>query len=170
MIEGDATYDYYDGTNNLGGTGSSSGGGGGSEGLGQSNNSGMNQYNNSGHVSPVRGQSPTRMGRESSSPFIPRSSTNRLMTSASPMRRSNQSQTLENNPQISTEQLSEIIKEAVSNALETAQNQWIKELKNGTFTHPDYAGSENFQHRFTQLASKVDILQDQVSFFVSLFV
>ena len=194
LIENNTSFDYYqqnsfrginsnndfDGAinnnnNNLGGTGSNStsnshgGGGNSGEDLGNINGMMTNQLQ-SAPESPIRGQSPTRMGRDNS-PFIPRSSTNRLMTSSSPFRRSNQQESINYN-NISIEQLSEIIKETVATALETAQLQWIKELKNGTFTHPDFAGSENFQHRFVQLSSKVDILQDQVQniiYFLELF-
>lgn len=111
--------------------------------------------------SPIhRSSSPTRL-RETSSPthapFIPRSSTHRYLPN-SPFKKSVESS------RVNTDQLGEIIKEAISSAVEAAQAQWIKELKSGTFTHPDYAGAENFHHRFTQLSSKVDVLQDQVRF------
>jgi hypothetical protein len=115
--------------------------------------------------SPIRrSASPTRF-RENSSPtnvpFIPRSSTHRHLPSTSPYRRSNEMNS--SSSIVNTDQLGEIIKDAISSAVEAAQTQWIKELKSGTFTHPDYAGSDNFHHRFLQLSSKVDILQDQVS-------
>jgi hypothetical protein len=139
--------------NRLGGTGSST----------ESHNGGGYGMNTLQSVpeSPIRrSASPTRL-RESASPtsapFIPRSSTHRYLPSTSPHRRSNESSL------INTDQLGDIIKDAISSAVEAAQVQWIKELKSGTFSHPDYAGSENFHHRFVQLSSKVDILQDQVS-------
>lgn len=112
--------------------------------------------------SPIRrSSSPTRFRETASSsptnvPFIPRSSTHRYLPN-SPFRKA-----VNHSENVTSDQLGEIIKEAITSAVEAAQIQWMKELKNGTFTHPDFSGSENFHHRFAQLSSKVDILQDQV--------
>lgn len=146
---GSSSFSGTGSTNRLGGTGSS---------VESQNGFGMNTFQ-SVPESPIhRSSSPTRI-RETSSPthapFIPRSSTHRYLPN-SPFKKAVETSSL------NTDQLGEIIKEAIANAVDAAQAQWIKELKSGTFTHPDYAGSENFHHRFTQLASKVDILQDQV--------
>lgn len=62
---------------------------------------------------------------------------------------------------ITTDHIGEIVKEAVSNALEAAQQQWMLQLKSGNFSHPEL-GPEAFHHRFTQLVARVDVVQDQV--------
>jgi len=64
------------------------------------------------------------------------------------------------NTSMSTTHIGDIIKDAVSSALESAQRQWLQQLKNGSFS-PD-SGADSFQHRFAQLTAKVDVLQDQV--------
>jgi chromosome segregation ATPase len=63
---------------------------------------------------------------------------------------------------ITTDHIGDIVKAAVSNALEAAQQQWMAQLKTGNFSHPDLAGPEAFHHRFAQLVARVDVVQDQV--------
>ncbi|CAE7791676.1 unnamed protein product, partial [Symbiodinium microadriaticum] len=61
-----------------------------------------------------------------------------------------------------TEHIGDIVKEAVRTALDAAQSQWVTQLRNGTFMHPDFTGPDAFHHRFSQLVAKVDVLGDQV--------
>jgi hypothetical protein len=176
LLESNISFDYDPNNSSFRGAGDGGGGGGGGMGgTGSSTGSqGLNHPFQSVPESPIhRSSSPTRFRDTTASasspthgngngnvPFIPRSSTHRYLPN-SPFRKSNPSGTM-NNTSMNTDQLGEIIREAIGSAVEAAQTQWIKELKNGTFTHPDFAGSESFYHRFTQLSSKVDILQDQV--------